>query len=223
MSNPARELHAILVRWKAAIDATSRPTAERVRGSGFLSQTREAVSLLESVDAILDEWEAANRNVGIPRKRAAQWVKSVLAYPAGWDAPLDPERAFPEASLDALEMLADMIDMAQSVTPPLAADRVHELLAIIREALSADDTLDNDFRAYIEHLLAAVEHALEHRDAEALREDLQHLWIAVFAAEEFTENKGTWSSAATRFGRDTFAQTLASIVGGVATKMITGS
>ena len=120
-------------------------------------------------------------------------------------------------------MMAQLIDFAgEGHVTPLVAVKVSEFLALVQEALDGDGSLDPVFREYMESLIGMVADAVKHGDVVRLREDLQHLWFAVFAAEEISEDDGKWRDVARRFGWETFTQTISSVLGGVVTKMITG-
>lgn len=218
MPNSARELFEMLSTWRTAHGDNAAYVANG-RGKDYLTATREAARHLDKIDLAVDAWEASGKPVAIHRKHLHRWACMVYAVPHGWTSNVSGDSAYPEDSLDALSMFADLLDMIEAVSAtPIVLDHVREYVLVVRNALAEDDSLEDDFRAYMEHLIGAIENAIEHRDALLLQEELQHLWIAVFAAEAQSSQPGKWKAPFARFTRDFMIQLLSS----VASTAITG-
>lgn len=225
MANPARELHAMLSQWRRSIAGSEgRQSVYTARGSlQGPAATMKAIALLEQIVKHIDSWETAGRDVAVHRRNIAAITNSLLVFPGAWQEATRAETAHPQATMDALEMWAELIDFAgSSFIPPLVDVKVNEFVELVRSALDEDETIPDVFRGYINAMLSAVTEAMGHRDSEKLREDLEHLWIAVFAAENVSADKGKWGDLVKRFGWDTFTQTVGSLAGNIASKMITG-
>lgn len=225
MSNPAKQLHTVIKQWRDAIKANDgRQSSFNVRGeSKGPTATREAFALLEQINTHVDGWEAVGRDVQVHRRSIEAVTRILLVFPASWKEATGSEAAYPQAALDSLELLAELIDFAgDKFIPPLAESKIDELVEEVRTALDDDGTLPDAFRFYLERLLDSISGAMEHRDADRLREDLEHLWIAVFAAEDVSTGTSRWGDIAKRFGWDTMTQTISSVGAGIATKMLTG-
>lgn len=213
MSNPARDLHTIFAAWRSAGSPSARPDKRGAAAEAQqLATSVDAMKYLAAVDATLDAWSRSDIDVSLSKKYITRWAKIILAYPLNWrvDAPVEDQ--FPRDVIDNLEMLANQFDLMEKLQP-LVVTHIQGFVDSVEETLASDDSLDEDFCTYIRHLLDAVIAGLEHGDSATLREDLQHLWFAVFAAEEFTSNKGTWRKTAAEYGKATFVETVASIPG----------
>ena len=225
MLNPARELHVIVSDWRDVLAANdgSQSIMNSRGGEAGPAETMRAFVLLQAVERHVDQWEANGTDVSVQRRTIDALTVSLLAFPNTWQQATRSDAAYPQWTLDGLEMMAQLIDFAgEGHVTPLVAVKVSEFLALVQEALDGDGSLDPVFREYMESLIGMVADAVEHGDVVQLREDLQHLWFAVFAAEEISEDDGKWRDVARRFGWETFTQTISSVLGGVVTKMITG-
>lgn len=225
MSNPAKQLHTVMKRWRETVKANDgRQSSFGARGeSKGPAETREAFAFLEKIVEHVDGWEAVGRDVQVYRRSVEAVTRMLLVFPSSWKDATSAEAAYPQAVLDSLEQIADLIDFAgERFIPPLAESKVDEFVAEVRAALDDDDTLPDRFRYYLERLLDSIAGAMEHRDADLLREDLEHLWIAVFAAEGASTENGRWGGIAKRFGWDTMTQTISSIGAALVTKALTG-
>lgn len=187
MGNPAELLLAQFQRWAAP--QTAPPMARGLKGQKTVDALWDHVDAMARIRAIaeaIDALEANNRRVDQYRRMLPEWIKAVLAYPAGWSDQSAHQRLFHPHSLDLLGALADAID--HSIPAVIAEDDhvIWKILDDIAGLLDSDEQIDPKLKAYIHQLLQHVRNCLEDFQglgAFELREALARLWVAVQAAE----------------------------------------
>ncbi|MDO4661463.1 MAG: hypothetical protein Q4B27_05035 [Candidatus Saccharibacteria bacterium] len=104
------------------------------------------------------------RKVGPFQRNYSIWVDSTLNIGKSWGSPYTPEEVCPQAALDSLEMLAEMVDV---LTPNLIAplhDQLIDLVNELAEGLEADRTLSDQLREHLRRTIEYLRRCLENPD-----------------------------------------------------------
>ena len=101
------------------------------------------------------------RKVGPFRRNYSTWVDSTLNIGKSWSSPYTPEEVCPQAALDSLETLADMVDV---LTPSLSTPLRDQLISLANEladGLEADTTLSDQLRDHLRRTVECMRRCLE--------------------------------------------------------------
>jgi hypothetical protein len=122
-----------------------------------------------------------------------------LAFPLNWQGSAAPEDAVPDATLDALEQFAEIIEASNLVATfeeiTQFSNGVEEAIRLLRE----DDSLAQSARHYVSLLLREVRDVLENEDLQDGFDFLQaraRLWAAMGAAAGQSRTPDKWRNAA---------------------------
>ena len=140
---------SLLERWHTSDDETS------IINDADRAALLESAKWLTDINAIIDTLDNMGRKVGPFRRNYSTWVDSTLNIGKSWSSPYTPEEVCPQAALDSLETLADMVDV---LTPSLSTPLRDQLISLANEladGLEADTTLSDQLR---DHLRRTVEY-----------------------------------------------------------------
>ena len=139
---------SLLERWHISDDDNS------IINDADRAALLESVKWLTDIKAIIDTLDKMGRKVGPFRRNYSTWVDSTLNIGKSWSSPYTPEEICPQAALDSLETLADMVDV---LTPSLSTPLRDQLISLANEladGLAADTTLSDQLR---DHLRRTIE------------------------------------------------------------------
>ena len=225
MSNPADQLHDLFSQWREKLQAGNQ-SVTYARGDDLIESTMYGFRLVDQLESAVDRLEELGLETELHRRNIVAWRQQLLALNPGWSSAVGSDKAHPVESMNSLKVLGQLLSIAtrqeQQTPPNYDTTKVAEFVAEVREVLDADQDLPSVFREYIEALVDAVESAMEHRDSDQLVEELQHLWVSVFAAAEASEGDTRWRDLTLKYGGGFAVQTIAGIVSGVVTHAITG-
>ena len=166
--NPAALLFDQLTKYRIATGNVS--LLERWHTSGdeiSIINDADRAALLESakwltdIKAIIDTLDNMGRKVGPFRRNYSTWVDSTLNIGKSWSSPYTPEEVCPQAALDSLETLADMVDV---LTPSLSTPLHDQLISLANEladGLEADTTLSDQLRGHLQRNIEYLRRCLE--------------------------------------------------------------
>ncbi|MCU0152381.1 hypothetical protein [Curtobacterium poinsettiae] len=202
--NAALALHDIFAAWRDGQEASNQTRAP-FHARGFhsspdkaLATHRQAMRLLGVLEIYVARLEQAGRPQRVARKHLESWTRIILAYPLQWQGSASPEEAVPDASLDALEQFAEIIDASGLLATAEDVRRlgggVTEALRLLRE----DDSLSDDLRYYVSVLLQEVRIVLENdylQDGFDFKQAQARLRVAMEAAAGQSKTGDPWREA----------------------------
>ena len=146
---------SLLERWHVADEENSTITdADRMT-------LLESAKWLVDINAIIDTLDKMGRKTGPFRRNYSTWVDSTLNIGKSWNSPYTPEEVCPQAALDSLETLADMVDvLTPSLPNPLRAQLI-SLANELADGLEADTTLSDQLRDHLRRTVAYLRRCLE--------------------------------------------------------------
>lgn len=121
----------------------------------------ESAKWLTDIKAIIDTLDNMVRKVGPFRRNYSTWVDSTLNIGKSWSSTYTPEEVCPQAALDSLETLADMVDV---LTPSLSTPLRDQLISLANEladGLEADTTLSDQLRDHLRRTIEYLRRCLE--------------------------------------------------------------
>lgn len=146
---------SLLERWHISDDDNS------IINDADRAALLESVKWLTDIKAIIDTLDKMGRKVGPFRRNYSTWVDSTLSIGKSWSSPYTPEEICPQAALDSLETLADMVDV---LTPSLSTPLRDQLIALANEladGLEADTTLSDQLRDHLRRTVEYLRRCLE--------------------------------------------------------------
>ena len=171
--NPAALLHDLLTQYREADGSAylatrwhldDEPTTNGL-SEGDRVKMLEAAGWLSRISLIIDALDRQGRRVSIYRRNYVTWVDSTLGIGKDWSRSYTREDVCPQAAMDALDALADAID----VITPKPDNQIHaqlvELLTEVSELLDADDTLSERLRTHLRRVLDHLRNCVEHPEA----------------------------------------------------------
>ncbi|MBV7294909.1 hypothetical protein KRX51_03120 [Corynebacterium sp. TAE3-ERU12] len=214
MANPAMLLHKQLTAWT---DPNKRVHSARNLHDeeGWITQ-RQTVELLSHLSDAIDMAEQQGMSMDMARKYFPAWVRTVFAFPAGWD--VNAQRPT-EAAMDMLYATGVTLS---TVIPTFETDGPHALRALLNGILTnldgAPPALEKHARGVVCHILKLVDewHIYgEFRIANAMT-DLQSL-LDLLEEQSNDAEKSSWFNKAKRamwavFGSGFAAMTLSGYV-----------
>lgn len=217
MTNPARELHESLSRWReltAAGNIALRQVIDPTSPEGAATVMRVA-RLLARVDDVLTDLDSQDVNVDLYRRQYPDWVTAMVSYQLGWAQPLGADNIITVEVLDEIEGLANYLD-GKVYELGSRADTLQCLLNQAKQALAEDVELDPRLTQYLHRLLQQIQNALDdemYGIAFDYADAVQRLWVAFRAAEGASPQKSAmW--------RDLWTQIIAGTASG---SLVTGS
>lgn len=151
MSNPARRLAALLSEWE---DGTSKSVLQKRGGEDrndlhFWQQQREAVDLVQQVEALLAGMKENGADVEPYEYYLPVWYQAVFSYTGGWTLAANSPN-IERSALDMLKGVATLLDQGE-IDPDLDADQLADLENLLAEAeeLIADAPLPSAERVYL--------------------------------------------------------------------------
>lgn len=146
---------SLLERWHISDDDNS------IINDADRAALLESVKWLTDIKAIIDTLDKMGRKVGPFRRNYSTWVDSTLNIGKSWNSPYMPEEICPQAALDSLETLADMVDvLTPKLTGPLH-DQLMTLVNELAEGLEADTTLSDQLRDHLRRTIEYLRRCLE--------------------------------------------------------------
>ena len=146
---------SLLERWHTSDDEIS------IINDADRAALLESTKWLTDINAIIDTLDNMGRKVGPFRRNYSTWVDSTLNIGKSWSSPYTPEEVCPQAALDSLETLADMVDV---LTPSLSTPLRDQLISLANEladGLEADTTLSDQLRAHLRRTVECMRRRLE--------------------------------------------------------------
>ena len=146
---------SLLERWHTSDDETS------IINDADRAALLESAKWLTDIKAIIDTLDNMGRKVGPFRRNYSTWVDSTLNIGKSWSSPYTPEEVCPQAALDSLETLADMVDV---LTPSLSTPLRDQLISLANEladGLEADTTLSDQLRDHLRRTVEYLRRCLE--------------------------------------------------------------
>lgn len=202
MTNPARELHGILKKWRNAALKTPENSAAHVRGfSGgglarVLDEHMRAMCLIAELKSLIETMKATRPEMDMEpfERQVANWQRAVLNYApqrSGWTRNEGVAR-IGQDTVDTLALLGNFLDVPGQRVPEAKRADVHRFLDEVLDALRSDETLPQEVRDYVAQ---CVRHArdcvddFEFRGAVDLHDALARLWSALNAAAGESEDE----------------------------------
>lgn len=146
---------SLLERWHISDDDNS------IINDADRAALLESVKWLTDIKAIIDTLDKMGRKVGPFRRNYSTWVDSTLNIGKSWNSPYMLEEICPQAALDSLETLADMVDvLTPKLTGPLH-DQLMTLVNELAEGLEADTTLSDQLRDHLRRTIEYLRRCLE--------------------------------------------------------------
>ena len=146
---------SLLERWHVSDEENSTITdADRMA-------LLESAKWLVDINAIIDTLDKMGRKTGPFRRNYSTWVDSTLNIGKSWNSSYTPEEICPQAALDSLETLADMVDV---LTPSLSTPLRDQLISLANEladGLEADTTLSDQLRDHLRRTVEYLRRCLE--------------------------------------------------------------
>ena len=121
----------------------------------------EAAKWLTEIKEIIETLEQMGRKVGPFRRNYYIWVDSTLNIGKSWNSPYTPEEICPQAALDSLETLADMVDVLTPSLPTPLRDQLISLVDELADGLEADLTLSDQLRDHLRRTIEYLRRCLE--------------------------------------------------------------
>ncbi|WP_143227753.1 hypothetical protein [Actinomyces naeslundii] len=146
---------SLLERWHTSDDETT------IINDADRAALLESTKWLTDINAIIDTLDNMGRKVGPFRRNYSTWVDSTLNIGKSWSSPYTPEEVCPQAALDSLETLADMVDV---LTPSLSTPLRDQLISLANEladGLEADTTLSDQLRDHLRRTVECMRRCLE--------------------------------------------------------------
>lgn len=146
---------SLLERWHTSDDETT------IINDADRAALLESTKWLTDINAIIDTLDNMGRKVGPFRRNYSTWVDSTLNIGKSWSSPYTPEEVCPQAALDSLETLADMVDvLPPSLSTPLR-DQLISLANELADGLEADTTLSDQLRDHLRRTVECMRRCLE--------------------------------------------------------------
>ena len=146
---------SLLERWHTSDDETT------IINDADRAALLESTKWLTDINAIIDTLDNMGRKVGPFRRNYSTWVDSTLNIGKSWSSPYTPEEVCPQAALDSLETLADMVDgLTPSLSTPLR-DQLISLANELADGLEADTTLSDQLRDHLRRTVECMRRCLE--------------------------------------------------------------
>lgn len=199
--NPALALHGIFADWRDRQEAsgqTKAPFHAREFHSSpdqALKTHRQAMRLLGAIEMHVTRLDRAGRPQRVARKYLSSWTQIILAFPLNWQGNASAEETVPDASLDALEQFAEIIDasglLASEEDVRGLSGGITEALRLLRE----DNSLSDDLRYYVSVLLQEVRIVLENeylQDGFDFKQAQARLRVAMEAAAGQSNTPERW-------------------------------
>lgn len=146
---------SLLERWHTSDDETT------IINDADRAALLESAKWLTDINAIIDTLDNMGRKVGPFRRNYSTWVDSTLNIGKSWSSSYTPEEVCPQAALDSLETLADMVDV---LTPSLSTPLRDQLISLANEladGLEADTTLSDQLRDHLRRTVEYLRRCLE--------------------------------------------------------------
>ena len=146
---------SLLERWHTSDDETT------IINDADRAALLESAKWLTDINAIIDTLDNMGRKVGPFRRNYSTWVDSTLNIGKSWSSSYTPEEVCPQAALDSLETLADMLDV---LTPSLSTPLRDQLISLANEladGLEADTTLSDQLRDHLRRTVEYLRRCLE--------------------------------------------------------------
>ena len=161
---------SLLERWHISDDENS------IINDADRAALLESVKWLTDIKAIIDTLDKMGRKVGPFRRNYSTWVDSTLNIGKSWSSPYTPEEVCPQAALDSLETLADMVDVLTPSLPTPLHDQLISLANELADGLEADTTLTDQLRDHLRRTVEYLRRCLENPGE-------YHLQNVVYAAD----------------------------------------
>lgn len=206
MSNPARELHTILLAWFEMLPADrSVPILSmvRIRDDDVADDMIRVYRLLGDIDQIIRRLELRGAPVDVFRRQLRGWARVPLAVDSTWNTTNGTRDAFiPPAILDQIETFALYLDGKVLTFSAEMQESLAGLVGSAHDVLTEDDSLSPQLREYLHYLLQEISNALADEKvgrsfdfADATR----RLWVAFEAAAgsaDTAERRQKWKDLA---------------------------
>ncbi len=222
MTNPARELHEIFAAWSQTVDSAPTQARGLKSGDGWNTQIR-SILLVHAIDSELDAMEARGQRVDTFRDARSSWLRMIFAYPEGWTATTATRVLKERSRMDVLDSLAVVFDVAGTAVPPGQADSLDRCLVEVLALLERDESIEAPLREILFDLVSEAQRALaDFRTTGRFdRVDIvRRLWVALWAADAQSTQKGEWSKLAQYLWAPATAGFLGSLPG-VVTQVLT--
>lgn len=168
VTNPAKQLHDLLETWH--IPPSTAPADARGLDPDSAASWRtqaSAVQLVGDVEQCIEAYEhlAGGGSLVVYRKHLPAWYQAVFAYGPGWQQPINSVRNMvSEAAMDALLTLSTAVEQLHLPAPDLSTadmDAIRTAIAQVRQLVRDLDGLEPAVKAWLLHLCAAIERALD--------------------------------------------------------------
>lgn len=160
---------------------------------------RRAVHHMEQLGELLNQLEAAGRDVGIYRRYYVQWWDVVFAWESsGWKA--TGSGRIDDTLLEPLQLLADMLRVYKPGIKPGGLEALRKYAGKVQEIVNEDDSVPPDMRIHVREVVSHVLRCIDEYEKEgdfSLQDAVERLVATVVraAANSSEENRRMWGPA----------------------------